>query len=313
MIEFLQKASKAYYEGNPIISDAEYDALEQVYGKNNVGYVSSGTIPHMFPMFSLAKCYDITNPPFPIGKDVVTTPKLDGAAISTLYVDGTLVLALTRGDGTAGRDITDKVKCLVPEYIDVNGVIQVTGEVVAHADIPNSRNYASGALNLKSLDEFKTRIGLAFIAYGLESSVPFHSSLWTDLMRIVQSWGFNTVTSYKESIGDVFPTDGRVYRINNIAKFKAAGYTSSFPKGAFALKDREVGPTTKLLGVDWQVGKSGVVSPVAILEPVMVGDAKVSRATLHNIEYIRALGLEIGCDVEVIRAGEIIPRVVRRV
>ena len=91
------------------------------------------------------------------------------------------------------------------------------------------------------------------------------------------------------------------------------GYTAKHPRGAFALKEEQVGVVTKLLDVVWQVGKSGIISPVAILEPVLVGDATVSRATLHNIDYIRELDLEIGCDVEIIRSGEIIPRVVRRV
>ena len=91
------------------------------------------------------------------------------------------------------------------------------------------------------------------------------------------------------------------------------GYTAHHPRGAFALKEQKDWVITELLDVVWQVGKSGVVSPVAILEPVEVGDALVSRATLHNIEYIRALNLEIGCSVEVIRSGEIIPRIVRRV
>ena len=85
------------------------------------------------------------------------------------------------------------------------------------------------------------------------------------------------------------------------------------PRGAFALKEQKEGVITELLDVVWQVGKSGVVSPVAILRPVEVGEALVSRATLHNIEYIRSLNLEIGCNVEVIRSGEIIPRIVRRV
>ena len=91
------------------------------------------------------------------------------------------------------------------------------------------------------------------------------------------------------------------------------GYTAHHPRGAFALKEQKDGVITELLDVVWQVGKSGVVSPVAILSPVEVGDALVSRATLHNIEYIRSLNLEIGCSVEVIRSGEIIPRIVRRV
>jgi DNA ligase (NAD+) len=91
------------------------------------------------------------------------------------------------------------------------------------------------------------------------------------------------------------------------------GYTAHHPRGAFALKEQKEGVYTVLLDVVWQVGKSGVVSPVAILQPVEVGDALVSRATLHNIEYIRSLNLEIGCGVEIIRSGEIIPRIVRRV
>jgi DNA ligase (NAD+) len=91
------------------------------------------------------------------------------------------------------------------------------------------------------------------------------------------------------------------------------GFTSHHPRGAFALKEQKEGVVTTLLDVVWQVGKSGVVSPVAILEPVVVGEARVSRATLHNIEYIRELDLEIGCQVEVIRSGEIIPRIVKKV
>ena len=91
------------------------------------------------------------------------------------------------------------------------------------------------------------------------------------------------------------------------------GHTAHHPRGAFALKEQKEGVHTELLDVVWQVGKSGVVSPVAILSPVEVEGAVVSRATLHNIEYIRSFGLEIGCKVEVIRSGEIIPRIVRRV
>ena len=91
------------------------------------------------------------------------------------------------------------------------------------------------------------------------------------------------------------------------------GYTAHHPKGAFALKEKQQGVITKLLDVIWQTGKSGIVSPVAILEPVIIGEATISRATLHNISYIRELGLEIGCQVEVIRSGEIIPRIVKRI
>ena len=104
-----------------------------------------------------------------------------------------------------------------------------------------------------------------------------------------------------------------MFRVDNNAKYEEMGYTAHHPRGAFALKERPPGVVTRLLDVIWQVGKSGVVSPVAILEPVLIGEATVGRATLHNMRYINELNLEIGCIVEVIRSGEIIPRVVRRV
>ena len=104
-----------------------------------------------------------------------------------------------------------------------------------------------------------------------------------------------------------------LYRLDSNKAYDELGYTSKHPRGAFALKEQKTGVETTLQDVVWQVGKSGVVSPVAVLEPITIGDAIVSRATLHNIEYIRELNLEIGCQVEVIRSGEIIPRVVRRI
>lgn len=128
-------------------------------------------------------------------------------------------------------------------------------------------------------------------------------------MDYLYSQGFQVVTEFDTTN---YPTDGTVYRIEDNSEYERLGCTSHHPRGAFALKTQKDGVPTKLLDVVWQVGKSGVVSPVAILEPVLIGDALVSKATLHNIEYIRGLDLEIGCTVEVIRSGEIIPRILRR-
>ena len=111
----------------------------------------------------------------------------------------------------------------------------------------------------------------------------------------------------------MYPHDGIVFRIDENEIFESMGHTAHHPRGAYAFKKRAEGVVTKLKDVLWQVGKSGVVSPVAVLDPVIVGEATVSRATLHNMRYIDELGLEIGCNVEVIRSGEIIPRIVRRV
>ena len=306
MSKFLNFASEQYYKGTPIISDEEFDSLADQLNYSNVGYAVTDGVDHYLSMYSLKKYFDINEAPNL--DDYVSTPKLDGAAVSLLYVNGLLALALTRGDGKVGRDITDKMSSLVPPSIEcATGFVQITGEVVSPSSIENSRNYASGALNLKDLREFGHR-DVTFVAYDIQGDVTF--DLWSQAMETLGTENFKTVLTFDTTN---YPTDGIVYRVDNIAKFKEMGYTAQFPRGAFALKEQQEGVVTKLLDVEWQVGKSGVVSPVAILEPCLVGDATVSRATLHNIEYIQELNLELGCSVEVIRSGEIIPRIVRRV
>ena len=304
MKEFLDNASSAYYEGSPTISDEEFDRLASVYNYNSVGYVVTDGIPHLYKMYSLQKFFNLVDAPDLSG--YISTPKLDGAAVSIVYVNGQLAIALTRGDGELGRDITDKMRLLVPNSIPLQATVQITGEVVCPSSVPNSRNLAAGSLNLKDLEEFRTR-PLTFVAYGLQGSSIF---TWSGAMKYLKAQGFQTVNSFDSS---KYPTDGIVYRVDDNQKFDSLGYTSHHPRGAFALKEQKDGVVTTLLDVVWQVGKSGAISPVAILEPVMIGSAMVGRATLHNIQYIRDLNLEIGCQVEVIRSGEIIPRVVRRV
>ena len=308
MKEFLDKASKSYYEGTPIISDAEFDSLAERFGYNQVGYSVTDGIPHMFKMYSLQKVFSKADLPSDIEK-YICTPKLDGAAVSILYTNGMLALALTRGDGNIGRDITEKMRALVPNTISLLETVQITGEVVAPKTIPNARNYASGALNLKSMEEFEQR-DLTFVAYDINHTVDEQGRLYEQTLFLLRDFGFSEVSTFNS---DNYPTDGSVYRLNNCDRFDAMGFTSHHPRGAVAFKEEKEGKVTKLVDVVWQVGKSGVVSPVAILDPIDIDGAIVSRATLHNIEYIRSLELEIGCNVEVIRSGEIIPRILRRV
>lgn len=307
MREFLEHAAKKYYDGEPIISDEQFDVLADVYKFNDVGHQITDGIPHIYRMYSLQKFFNIEEAP--AGKEYVISPKLDGAAVSLVYIKGELQLALTRGDGKHGKDITDKMQHKVPLQITgkpAEDVVQITGELVAPKSIPNARNYAAGALNLKDTNEFLER-NVNFVAYDMQ---PSHLLRWTGTMEYLFLMGFATVQHVQE---DVYPTDGQVYRMNENKEFDTQGYTSHHPKGAFALKEKKEGVITKLLDVEWQTGKSGVVTPVAMLDPIMVGDALVSRATLHNIDYINSLNLEIGCKVEVIRSGEIIPRILRRV
>jgi DNA ligase (NAD+) len=306
-IKFLDYAATRYYDGNPVISDAEFDTLADEIGYTPVGASVQDGVEHTTRLFSLQKIYEGEDVP-PITGDVIETPKLDGAAVSLTYFDGNLVMILTRGDGIRGQDISH----LIPAFPATKSIktklriLQVTGEVVAPKTIPNARNYAAGALNLKDVAEFKTRY-LTFVAYGV---APYLGNTFYEDMWYLE--GNDFITVFGKGL-DIFPQDGKVFRLNNNEKYDKLGSTSQHPKGAYALKTRQAGVVTKLLDVIWQVGKSGAVSPVAILEPILIGEATIARATLHNMKYIDELGLEIGCSVEVIRSGEIIPRVVRRV
>lgn len=305
MRDFLEKASIAYYCGYPLISDSEFDALSKKYNVEEVGHKITDGTPHLFRMYSLQKVFSINDIPTP-NSEYLCTPKLDGAAVSLTYINGHLALGLTRGDGNIGRDITDRLELLVPNNLSFKGEVFITGEVVCPSTVTNARNVAAGSLNLKDLEEFKTR-PLTFVAYDVQG---VQYDLYTEALSLLAQEGFNTVDTFDYQN---YPTDGMVYRINSRKSFDKMGHTAHHPRGAFALKEQKEGVHTELLDVVWQVGKSGVVSPVAILDPVEVEGATVGRATLHNIEYIRSLELEIGCTVEVIRSGEIIPRILRRI
>jgi DNA ligase (NAD+) len=304
---FLDHASKMYYEGKPIITDEEFDFLSEKYNYVSCGYHVQEGVDLPFKMYSLQKIYK-GEKEYPIQGSLVKTPKLDGVSLALIYVNGILKTMITRGNGNTGQDVSHLIPGMkVPKTIETNEpVIQVTGEAVVSKLVKNSRNVASGALGLKNLEEFKTR-NLMFIAYGVQ---PYIYSTFEQDMEYLSYQGFPTVI---DGPWTTYPQDGIVYRLSDNSLFDSAGFTNTHPKGAFALKERKAGVTTVLEDVVWQVGRTGEVSPVAILKPVKVGDATVSRATLHNMKYIEDLGLEIGCEVEVIRSGEIIPRVVRRI
>lgn len=310
MLENLIKRAKtAYYNGNPIMSDEIFDYLVNMATEESIGYKSSyeRRYKHMFPLFSLQKVVSGIDTAPDWGSDAtVCTAKLDGAAISILYGGGEFQKSLTRGDGIEGLDITHNIRHLVPETIDYEGVLQISGEVVAPKTIPNSRNYAAGALSLKDSTEFKTR-DLYFIAHGVS---PYPTENYVSDMRFVSNLGIQTAI---DSDYTQFPHDGSVFRVAENNRFDHYGYTSHHPRGAFALKQQEKGVVTTLQSVSWQVGKSGAVSPVAHFDPIDIEGATVSKATLHNKSIIEALDLKIGCKIEVIRAGKIIPQVLRRV
>jgi len=305
-MSFLDEAAKAYYEGNPIIEDSLFDSMAEKSGYKKVGYNGTVEDKHYLRLYSLNKIYDIKDVPF---TNYIDTPKLDGLAISLLYVDGKLEKAITRGDGIVGKVITDKIALLVPNTIYANGEVFITGEVVALSSIENSRNYASGSCNLKDLEEFKNRVpNLKFIAYNLQG---LPSDTYMGYLLFLSSLGFSTVL---DSVCDEYPQDGRVLRMDNTYDYCMLGYTAKFPRGAIALKSREEEEIkeTILLDVVWQLGGSKV-SPVAIFEEVILGDAKVTRATLHNAGFVEELDLHIGDTLLVRRSGQIIPQIIGKV
>ena len=307
LIAFLDRACMYYYNGTPIITDEQFDQLADSCDYNKVGSRQhSDTERHMFRMYSLQKHYEDEGKASPLQgeRNVAITPKLDGAAVSITYVGGKFVRALTRGDGFEGRNVTEKLARLVPQEIPELNIVQVTGEVCAPSHIENSRNYAAGSLNLLDMEEFKTR-SVEFFAYAIH---PYPTTSFTKDLETLKRWGFNTV--FDQAIDKIYPTDGLVYRVDNNNRFEELGFTSKHPRGAYALKTRSECVETKLIAVEWNVGKTGKVTPTAILEPVQVGDAVISRATLNNPGYIKALELQIGDIVGIRRSGEIIPQIV---
>lgn len=321
MKEFISQLQKAYYEGNPLISDEEYDALIQRFPDAEVSIGHKGEVKHMFRMWSLQKKYPGRGDELPLNlEQYVKSPKLDGCAVSLLYVEGKLVQCLTRGDGITGRDVTQNVSHIAPNIVPTKcKLLQVTGEVVALGSVENARNYASGAVNLDSSEDFIERVdkgSLVFVAYGVQSPVEYeYPTYFSTDMESLENLGFYTVlTQYVQDLCEdgICLTDGEVYRLDSNEEFFDAGFTSKFPKGAFAVKEDAECTWTTLLDVQFQVGASGKVTPVGILEEVVLEDAKVTKVTLNNVAYMEAMGItHKGQRVGLIRAGGVIPKIVQ--
>lgn len=309
MSKLLKTYAEAYYKGKPLIDDATYDYLEAQYGRDDIG-AQGGDIKHWKPLYSLEKVY--------VGEDLklqdyklVETPKLDGLAISLLYDKGILVQAATRGDGTLGKDVLWKVRLIesIPNQIEVLVKVQITGEIVCPKEIGNARNFAAGAMNLKSEEEFASRVdNLNFVAYGTTHIGNF---TYMEDMYGLMDYGFSNVV-YTPFLEDLYRTDGKVFRVDNNLAFDELGYTAKHPKGAFALKDKAdvAVEEAELLRVEWQIGSSGRITPVAHFTEAIIDDAKITKATLHNVSFVEDWDLDIGDIILVTRQGGVIPGII---
>lgn len=321
LTDYLLKAKDAYYAGNPILSDDQYDELELLCEDKLPIGSPKGRTEHLYKMYSLQKFYEGDDlPDWRRGKyraQEIVTPKLDGAAVALRYLNGRLHSVVSRGDGSAGEDITHLFQAInpkmripkkiyLPSEFAWDGFYQITGEIVAPKTIKNARNYAAGALNLKDPKEFYMK-SLEFFAYDLQDTI---FETYQVNLYFLRDLGFNTPLTHST---DHIPQDGVVFRVLSNEMYKNLGFTSKYPRGAFALKERSEGIKTKILDVIWQTGKTGKVTPVALLEPIEIEGATVSRATLNNPGFIEALGIEIGDSVAVERAGGVIPRIIRKI
>ncbi|KAA2257531.1 NAD-dependent DNA ligase LigA [Solihabitans fulvus] len=325
---------RALIEANPELAP-DPNPLEQV----GAATVLHAPVRHSRPMLSLEKA---TRPDqvaafldrFP-GQPVVVMPKLDGLSLALVYQDGRLARAVTRGDGTTGDDVTVLVRALVdgvPERIDAPGRVEVRGEAVmlrstfaaynaAHPDKPliNPRNAAAGTLRAKDPATVAER-RLHLFAFDLDTAAGGAPSELEQALRALGLQGADmrlcvdaeqtqaVITQIEQGRNDRdYDLDGAVLRLADRDAYAAAGTRSSSPRGALAFKFAAEEKTTVLADVVWDVGKTGKIAPVALLEPVFVGGTTVTRATLANQEVIRARGIRIGDTVLVRRAGDVIP------
>ena len=315
--KLIQQHNIAYYDkAAPTITDSEWDqlydkleAMEKAQGWRDhdsptklVGG-AAGKVTHPYKLYSLRKVYD--------KEEVddwmdIELPKIDGTNLTLIYKRGKLELALTRGNGERGEDVTHLVEFLknAPARIDTEfDEVVINGECVTDNEVENFRNYVSGALGLKSALEFRDR-NINFIA---------HDWLGVNMnylarMNIVAKMGFFTV---RHDRAWDYPRDGVVYRCDSYSKSQQIGYTSKYPKFAVALKERlaEVAVTT-LQDVLWVVGRTGTVNPTGVIDPVILDDATISRVTLHNIGIIEENNLGLGDMIQIERAGGVIPKFV---
>ncbi len=271
--------------------------------------------------------------------------KFDGTAISLTYEQGRLLRAVTRGDGTRGDEVTENVRTIrsvplvltgegYPDFFEIRGEIlmpyasfdRLNAEREAAGEPPfaNPRNAAAGTLKQQQ-SQVVARRGLDCTLYQLAGDALPHASHWEN-MEAAREWGFKIsdnmricrnreqITEYieywdSERKALPFPTDGVVVKVNRYADRRALGATSKAPKWAVAYKFKAEQALTKLLKVTYQVGRTGAVTPVANLEPVLLAGTTVKRATLHNADQIAALDIREGDTVYVEKGGEIIPKI----
>jgi len=363
-VDALRECSKAYYSGEPIISDSEFDSrvIELRKVEEELGVPPSDVIGsiiddhkdgfakerHGTLMYSMSDIFnkeeasswmDNVN-----ANEYVIEPKYDGLSLDLRYEKGKLVVAITRGDGTHGDVVTNNAKTVhgIPHKISHRGTIEIRGEIVMSKTtlkelnserkingknlLSNTRNAAVGALKSKSPITTASR-RLEFYPWGL-GSTKMRFKTQSQALSWISTLGFKeplfkAVVKTKEDVLSFYDKmtndrskldidiDGLAIKVNDLAQWDKLGVVDKYPKYSFAFKFPHKEYVTKLKDVVFQIGKTGTVTPVAILEPVNIDGVTVSRATLHNREEIERLGIMIGDRIVIVRSGEVIPKIKR--
>ncbi|GAA4799979.1 NAD-dependent DNA ligase LigA [Corynebacterium canis] len=362
-----------YYNGQPIIPDADFDVLFQQLKDLEAEHPelavpdsptmevgappsvasSFANVEHLERMLSLDNVFDgielaewLERTP---AAEYITELKIDGLSLDLVYRNGSLERAATRGDGRVGEDVTENARVIhglphelipndafpIPELLEVRGEVYIAvadfSEVNARRieeggkPFANPRNAAAGSLRQKNVEAVRRR-KLRMICHGIGAAEGFRPASLSEAYQALKAWGLpvsedvRVVTTPKEVQQRVkywekhrhdppHEMDGLVIKVNSIAEQRALGATSRAPRWAIAYKYPPEEVTTKLLDIRVQVGRTGRVTPQAVMEPVFVAGSTVSMATLHNPTEVKRKGVLIGDTVVIRKAGEIIPEV----
>jgi DNA ligase (NAD+) len=303
--------------------------------------------PHKVPMLSLDNIFsynEFTDFHTKIKQQItqdfsyVCELKIDGLAISLAY-DNKLINAVTRGDGLIGEDVTHNVTSISELPLNVKEQIQVRGEIyidkkefdrinkISTKQYANPRNLAAGTLRQLVINDPNER-KLSLFAYGLVEPEKYGITTYYQAMKFIEEFGFKIneklkvckddfeVIEYIKTIEEIreqldYEIDGVVIKVNEFDVQKQLGFTAKFPKWAIAYKFKSSEATTLLEDIFLTVGRTGKITPNAALRPVNLMGSTISRATLHNLDYIQEKDIRVNDEVVIIKAGDIIPRVER--
>lgn len=351
LVKQLNEYTTLYDEGRPAISDQEWDdmyfelyELEQEYDyyppnspTQRIKYdvlSQLKKVKHNHPMLSLQKTQSIDEINDFIGnKEHITMLKVDGLTCSLVYENGKLISAETRGDGEIGEDIFYNIMTVknVPKKIIYTGRLVVDGEIICKTNdfIPfseeykNPRNFAAGSIRL--LDpKICERRNLSFIAWDViecdkeikklnqKLSFLIENYFETVPFSIIHDFNEETIKEFQEiAVKCNIPIDGLVVKYNDCEYYESLGRTDHHFRGGIAFKFYDETYETKLIGIEWTMGRTGVLTPVAVFEPVEIDGCEVTRASMHNVSILNEiLGTPyVGQKVKVFKANQIIPQI----